>query len=234
MSVDVIGERTARARLVIADARAGGYARELERSPLVDLARIVRTEDELLDAVEHLRPELVLLSLENRRSDRMQLLRRMRDTGRHQPDVGLIVSDPDVSTVLTARRLGALFCLRSPFSAEMLRQRLEAWWAELCRLRHGKGSLSQPDLDRLLRCPGVGPRAVPARKGIAPDTLRLVAQELQAAGDEPCAVDVARRCGLSNAVARRYLNHLVELGIVAHRRQYGGTGRPAGHYRWNA
>ena len=67
-------------------------------------------------------------------------------------------------------------------------------------------------------------------KGMARDTLDVVVAELPGpAGMSAQAVGTAT--GVSRVTARRYLEHLVELGIAVRMPQYGGVGRPELLYR---
>jgi response regulator of citrate/malate metabolism len=49
--------------------------------------------------------------------------------------------------------------------------------------------------------------------------------------DGMSAQSVADAAGVSRVTARRYLEHLVELGVVVRIPQYGGVGRPELLYR---
>ena len=60
--------------------------------------------------------------------------------------------------------------------------------------------------------------------------MRKVTDHLRDAG-AASASEVAEAAGTSRVTARRYLEHLVESGLVERRPRYGGGGRPEMEYR---
>lgn len=73
-----------------------------------------------------------------------------------------------------------------------------------------------------------GPGALP--KGISEVTLRAVLSALDPV-TPLSAVELAHRCEISRATARRYLDHLVETGAIDLAHRYGRRGRPEVLYR---
>ena len=72
-----------------------------------------------------------------------------------------------------------------------------------------------------------GRPAVPTPKGIAPETLQLVRQTLELAGEDGLsATQCSERTGLARVSARRYLEQLVTTGDADVRQRYGTAGRP--------
>jgi two-component system CitB family response regulator len=63
-------------------------------------------------------------------------------------------------------------------------------------------------------------------KGLSRPTLELVTRILQEAGGDLTAVEVAELANLSRVTARRYVDHLVQLGRVEVVMRYGSPGRP--------
>ena len=77
-----------------------------------------------------------------------------------------------------------------------------------------------------MRCCGRRPphRSVEALpKGLSAETVALVVRALQE-GDPLSAGEAAERVGTSRVTARRYLEHLVDTGVVARRTRHGGSG----------
>ncbi|MGW9021692.1 response regulator transcription factor [Leucobacter chromiiresistens] len=72
------------------------------------------------------------------------------------------------------------------------------------------------------------PGALP--KGISEVTLRSVLSALDPV-TPLSAVELAQRCEISRATARRYLDHLVETGAIDLAHRYGRRGRPEVLYR---
>ena len=69
--------------------------------------------------------------------------------------------------------------------------------------------------------------AAPTPKGIAPETLQVVREALEAAGlDGLSATQCSERTGLARVSARRYLEQLVAQQEADVRQRYGTAGRP--------
>jgi two-component system CitB family response regulator len=67
-------------------------------------------------------------------------------------------------------------------------------------------------------------------KGLSRPTLDLVTRILQRAGRDLAAVEVADLASLSRVTARRYLDHMVQSGLVEVVMRYGSPGRPEHRY----
>ena len=63
------------------------------------------------------------------------------------------------------------------------------------------------------------------------ESLRQVTEALRAASAPLSASEVGEAIGASRVTARRYLEHLADLGQSARATRYGGTGRPHVEYR---
>jgi response regulator of citrate/malate metabolism len=48
------------------------------------------------------------------------------------------------------------------------------------------------------------------------------------------AAEIAEALGVSRVTARRYLEHLADVGVLARHMRYGGVGRPVVEYRRTA
>jgi response regulator of citrate/malate metabolism len=68
-------------------------------------------------------------------------------------------------------------------------------------------------------------------KGLTEATLQQVLDSLRDAGAHVSATEVGDRIGVSRVTARRYLEHLVDIGMAERSPQYGGPGRPENRYR---
>jgi response regulator of citrate/malate metabolism len=188
------------------------------------------TGAEALELVHRLRPDLVLLDIYLPDISGLEVIRRLRTPDYPQVDVIAITSAKDVDTLRTAMQGGVIHYLVKPFFFNTLRERLERYAA----LRAGldrMGHASQHEIDRLyslLRTHGTG--GLP--KGISAPTLALVVQTVEEAGADLSASDVAERTGVSRGTARRYLEYLVDAGLIELTLRYGATGRPEHLYRY--
>lgn len=192
--------------------------------------------------------DLILLDMRLPDISGVEVLHRLRTLGESGPDVLVISSSPDRTTVRQAMSAHVIGYLLKPFTQEALQERLERYSAN--RRSGGdpgrESPLGQSEIDRLLATGGieVGGRAVrtpsphtPAHggaarlpKGLAEPTLARVVAALDPV-DARSARQIATACALSPGTTHRYLCYLLDAGVldVAHR--YGRRGRPEIMYR---
>jgi two-component system CitB family response regulator len=194
------------------------------------------TAAQAVEAVDRLRPDLMLLDLYLPDEHGLKLVGRLRD-GHPPVDVIVITAAKDADSVRAAMQGGALHYLLKPFSFPVLRDKLLSY----AQMRARLGSLREADQRTVDRVFGAlrAPDQLSAVKGRSVHTLEAVEQLLaevaaDSAGDCPdlSAAEVAERTGMSRATAQRYLTHLHELGRVDIRLRYGTSGRPEHGYRW--
>jgi two-component system CitB family response regulator len=183
---------------------------------------------EAVEAVDRLRPDLMLLDLYLPDEHGLKLVGRLRD-GHPPVDVIVITAAKDADSVRVAMQGGALHYLLKPFSFPVLRDKLLSYAqmrTRLSALRDG----DQRTVDRVfgaLRAPD----QLAGAKGRSVHTLEAVEQLLSETGEDLSAAEVAERTGMSRATAQRYLSHLHEAGLADIRLRYG-SGRPEHGYRW--
>jgi response regulator of citrate/malate metabolism len=181
-----------------------------------------------LDAVEELRPDLVLLDIHLPDLSGIEVLRRLRE---RQPDVDVLVisAAKEAETVRTALRGGVVNYLLKPFDQDALRDRLQQYAADHRSL---DTTVQQSELDKLFGSAKGRPAPPKLPKGLSPESADLVAGVLRASADDLSASDCAERTGLSRVSARRYLEFFVDTGRAEVRLQYGAAGRPQRRYAW--
>jgi response regulator of citrate/malate metabolism len=188
-----------------------------------------------VQAVDSLRPDLMLLDLYLPDEHGLKLVGRLRD-GHPPVDVIVITAAKDADSVRAAMQGGALHYLLKPFGYPVLRDKLLSYAAMRARL----GALRDADQRNVDRVFGAlrAPDQLSAAKGRSVHTLEAVEQllsEAAASARDPgglSAAEVAERTGMSRATAQRYLSHLHELGRVDIKLRYGSGGRPEHGYRW--
>ena len=200
----------------------------------------VHTAADAMDAVDRLRPDLMLLDLYLPDEHGLKLAARLRD-GHPPVDVIVITAAKDAESVRVAMQSGALHYLLKPFSFPVLRDKLLSYAQMRTRLsalpnasQHGASQhgADQRTVDRVfgaLRAPD----QLAGAKGRSVHTLEAVEQLLMETADDLSAAEVAERTGMSRATAQRYLSHLHEVGRVDIRLRYGSGGRPEHGYRWS-
>ncbi|WP_405216082.1 response regulator [Agrococcus sp. Ld7] len=179
-----------------------------------------------LEAIEVVRPDLVLLDIHLPDASGIEVLRVARARG-FAGEVIAVTAARDLDTVRAARSFGVRHYLVKPFGLEAMRDRLEAVRAELAQA----ASMSTQPLDQR----AVDAMLQPAdrqKHALAGSQLTLdrVAGLLAETTGTVSAAEVGERLGMSRVSARRYLERLVAEGRAEVAPRYGGTGRPELRY----
>jgi response regulator of citrate/malate metabolism len=192
----------------------------------------VHTAAAAVDAVDRLRPDLLLLDLYLPDEHGLDLVARLRREDHPHVDVIVITAAKDADSVRAAMQHGALHYLLKPFSFSALRDKLLSYAQMRSRLDTLRAA-DQRGVDRVfgaLRTPS----QLAGGKGRSEHTLETVERLLVKADQDLSATEVAGQTGMSRATAQRYLTHLHDLGRVAVRLRYGASGRPEHGYRWQS
>lgn len=140
-------------------------------------------------------------------------------------DAIMVTAANDTRTVDQCMKLGVADYLVKPFTMQRFKQALE----KFCQLRQAipeNGSVTQADIDKLFSTGGESEALIP--KGMQEKTMDRIRQCLRSASERGMTSEnVAGRTGLSTVTARRYLNHMLEIGEVASRVNYDTGGRPS-------
>lgn len=214
------------ATLVVEDEAlaAEAHVAYLERLPAFTLAGVARTAQSALAVLRERRVDLVLLDVGLPDGNGLDVVRRMRGAG-HGADVIAVTANRDLAAVRAAVHLGVVGYLLKPFGAATFTAKLEQYAAFRRRLPAGEVA-SQADVDRLLTGMGGGGERLPA--GLSAETLEMVVREV--AGGPRSAAEVAEAVGVSRVTARRYLEHLADVGTLRRGQRYGQAGRPTVEY----
>lgn len=187
--------------------------------------------EEAVAAAQALRPDLVLLDVYMARGDGVAALKRLRSLDL-PTDVLVISAAQDAQTIQEMLRYGAVDYIIKPFQFRRLKQALEEFRAS--KLRLSAGTLSQEQLDRMLRGGAAGAAAAGPEpelpKGLNARTLAQVEALLAQAPAPLTAAEAAAALGLARATARRYLEFLAQAGRARLEVQYGTIGRPLNRY----
>ena len=200
----------------------------LERIGGFEVVGEARTAQQAVEVIEGLHVDLVLLDVYLPDGSGLDVLRRIRASGRSHVDVIAITAARDVDTVRAALQAGAVHYLVKPFDFSAFREKLESYAAMRSRLARMR-VVDQAGIDGVVSALRSGASALP--KGLSAATLDLVLRTLRDAKADMSAVDLAAGAGLSRVTARRYLDHLVRSGKVELTLRYGSAGRPEHRYR---
>jgi response regulator of citrate/malate metabolism len=179
--------------------------------------------------VEQLQPDLVLLDIYLPDMSGLEVLQRLREAAKTSVDVIAITAARDVDSLRAAMRGGVVHYLIKPFLFPTFEEKLLSYAAARDRMRK-LASAEQGDVDRIfgaLRTRHV--ETLP--KGLSDATLELVVHALARSQSGLPAAVVAEQAGVSRVTARRYLDHLCQLGRAELTLRYGIPGRPEHRYR---
>lgn len=201
----------------------------VERVAGFEVAGRAHTGIAALESVDQLRPDLVLLDIYLPDISGLEVLQQLREDDHPPVDVLAITAAREVESLRSAMRGGVVHYLIKPFLFPAFEEKLLSYAAARERMAR-IGHAEQGDVDRIfgaLRT--VRNESLP--KGLSDATLELIVQALARSQSGLPAAAVADEAGVSRVTARRYLDHLCQLGRVELTMRYGGPGRPEHRYR---
>jgi response regulator of citrate/malate metabolism len=201
----------------------------VERVKGFSVAGRASTGAEALESVERLRPDLVLLDIYLPDMSGLDVLQRLREDDQHAVDVISITAAREVESLRAAMRGGVVHYLIKPFLFATFEEKLLSYAAAHDRMVH-MARADQGDVDRIFSALRSTHNEV-LPKGLSEVTLDLILQALGGSQSGLAAAAVADAAGLSRVTARRYLDHLCQLGKAELTMRYGGPGRPEHRYR---
>ncbi|MEC0239850.1 response regulator [Paenibacillus dokdonensis] len=209
--------------------------RFIEQVPGFKVVGIATDEMQAKSQLEVLEPGLVLLDIYLPHISGLDLLLYIRQNYR-STDVIMITAAREIEAVREAIRSGAFDYLMKPLIFDRLKETLQRYalfHQELLRLGRS-GSIGQSDVDRLLSGAAKSealPDSGVLPKGIDRLTLEKVIHTISHDSEGRTAHQIAKMIGISRSTSRRYLEHLVGVGIVHADLSYGVVGRPERVYR---
>ena len=209
-----------------AEAHAA-YTERVEGFEVVGVARSAGEAARLLTAGRAI--DLLLLDMHLPDGHGLGLLQRLRAAG-HSCDVIAVTAARDADVVKHAVAHGVVLYLLKPFTFATFRGKLEQYAEFRARLATAPGDVVQDDVDQLFGALRSRPTGEALPKGMSVETLRAVTSAVREAGAALSASEVADRVGTSRVTARRYLEHLAEVGSVQRSPRYGRSGRPELEY----
>lgn len=181
------------------------------------------------EAIQRLRPQLVILDVYMPEMDGLTLLKQLR-LREYNADVILVTAAQESRSVFEALRLGVVDYIIKPFRFERLRQALENYRQRREQLT-GADVVNQATIDTLI---SRASSTYHPPKGLNRHTLELITDFLRERPGQPfSAEDVAQSLDISRVTARRYLEHLVEMGFVEQSMAYKAVGRPSNLFCWS-
>lgn len=201
----------------------------VERVRGFEVAGRAHTGASALAAVDQLRPDLVLLDIYLPDISGLEVLQRLREEDHPPVDVVAVTAAREVNSLRAAMRGGVVHYLIKPFLFPTFEEKLLSYAAAYERMKH-MGNAEQGDVDRIFSALRSASNE-PLPKGLSDATLDLIVQVLARSQSGLPAAAVAEVAGVSRVTARRYLDHLCQLGRAELAMRYGGPGRPEHRYQ---
>ncbi|MBR7832108.1 response regulator [Actinospica durhamensis] len=205
------------------------HAAFVERTEGFALAGVTHGAEQAFEAIDELRPDLVLMDVHLPDGDGVGVVRDLAHSA-ERPDFIIITAAREVRTVRAAMQAGALHYLVKPFGYQTLREKLMAYRDLRTRMTEPAREADQAEVDALFGLLRGAALPGEAAKGPSAPTLELVRNAVRAARGDVSAAEVAEEVGVSRPTAQRYLSHLARHGVVRLQLKYGATGRPEHRY----
>lgn len=174
--------------------------------------------------------DLVLLDFTLPDASGLDLARSLR-AARIDVDVIAITAVRQTESVQAALAVGVMQYLIKPFGFAAFREKLEHYSRYRAQLGQSVSSPTQQEVDDLLSSRrSASPSSLP--KGLTATTLDSVSARLRSATTPRSASELGSELELSRVTARRYLEHLSDIGLAARSQRYGSPGRPEVAYAW--
>ncbi|WHX47739.1 response regulator [Paenibacillus woosongensis] len=170
------------------------------------------------------RPQLILLDLFMRTKDGFDLLNQIRSSDANI-DVIVISAARDPERIKKALQYGAVDYLIKPFHFPRFKAALDHYRETYHRMI-APASMSQDDLDQLIRRSPEEGKAQSLPKGLTPGTLKIVWEAIEGHRGSFSTEDASRLSGISRVSVRKYLSFLLEIGVLQTEMIYGTGGRP--------
>ncbi|WP_353893641.1 response regulator [Proteinivorax hydrogeniformans] len=144
-------------------------------------------------------------------------------------DVILITADNSAETIEMVLRLGAIDYIIKPFNFERFKQALNNVINRRRQLKSGE-KITQDTLDKWIK--KAGDKDLVQEKGINTSTYQTIKKFIKQSNAPLTAQKVSDSTDLARVTVRRYLEYMVEEGLVKEELNYGKVGRPQKSYLW--
>lgn len=173
--------------------------------------------------------DLIILDIYMPELDGIHTLREIRRKG-CKTDVIVVSAASDMPTINEVLRAGAFDYITKPFQAERLHSSLQSFVGMKEAMAAGPRKCRQEDIDRLFLMRNRKNVCAGLPKGLSGMTLERIQEILQVSEHSLSADEVAGLVSVSRVTARRYLEHLVQVGAATVERSYQEVGRPIHKY----
>ncbi|GAB6280989.1 MAG: response regulator [Thermovirga sp.] len=194
------------------------------------VAGVAKTGTEALKFLEDAQVDLILLDIFMPGIDGLDLLRKIRKK-RKDVDVIMITAAQEGAIIQETLRLGVFDYLLKPFEFERFKETLYKFKEHLKEMTRKKDQLDQEQIDEVFsRKIKVydNPEMLP--KGIQKKTLDLIFQPFKSSAVPLSVYEAADITGLSRVTVKRYVQFLLQCGLLTEETHYQEVGRPLKKY----
>ncbi len=196
-----------------------------------EIVATVSDGQQLVDFFDGSSADLIIMDIYMPRLNGLEALKILREKGQNA-DVILISAGKKGEIVNTARKLGAFDYMIKPYSFRRFRASLQSYLSHKALLPAPMEDASQETLDALFEIPFSKEKLLSDKnlpKGLQKETLELIVRGISSAPNSS-AEEIATETSISRSTARRYLEYLLEMGLVETRFEYRAVGRPVKRY----
>lgn len=195
------------------------------------VACICRDGDKALKLLRENTVHLVILDVYMPKTNGLELLRKIREINL-PVSVIMVTAANDGAAVEEAIRLGVVDYLIKPFSSARFQRALETFINRQDAF-HDLSSFSQQHIDAIMNSASSS-SSEQLPKGIQDQTLETIKSFLELNPDTNLtSEEIADKVGLSRVTVRRYVNYLLDKGIIIGNMNYETGGRPCMLYKLN-
>ncbi len=196
-----------------------------------EIAGTVADGQQLVDFFDKASADLIVMDIYMPGMNGLEALKILREKGQ-RADVILVSAGKKGDIVNTARQLGAFDYMIKPYSFPRFRASLQSYLSHRAMLPSPGEDATQETLDALFEIPFTREGLISNEelpKGLQKETLELILRGISSAPNSS-AEEIAKETSISRSTARRYLEHLLEKGLVEIRFEYRAVGRPIKRY----
>ena len=203
----------------------------VNHNPHFHVCQVCRDGSTALTYLKENTVHLAILDLYMPKFDGLTLLHRIREEN-IKTSVIMVTAANDGESIEKALQLGIVDYLVKPFAQNRFEQALLNFLKRQDAF-HDLAVFSQQHIDALMGA-AAEPMGEELPKGIQEKTLEGICSFLSRNGEgELTGEEIADHVGLSRVTVRRYMNYLIEKGIITGRMNYETGGRPSMLYKWN-
>ena len=199
----------------------------IKRSKQFTVVKKCKDGKSALEFLNHNEVDLIILDVFMPYADGFEILRQIRKD-KISVDVIMVTAANDRESLEEALHLGIVDYLVKPFTFDRFRIALEKYITQVRSLQE-LDTLNQKNIDFIIdNTRKTNEELYP--KGIQEKTMHLILEHLTVQS-WLTSDDIAQQTGLTGVTIRRYMNYLIQSGLVIGEMNYETGGRPSMLYR---